>query len=188
QFAAAFGIREGGVDALRREVRASMERELADAIRAELRRQVLEALYRDNPLELPRALVEEAIQELQIDAARRLGIREVDKLPARELFEEPARRRVALGLILGELIREQKLQVDRARVNARLAEIVAVYPNPEEVRRQYLQSPQAMRQIESQVQEEQVIDWVLGQARQTPRPTTFRELTKFEPPSRETGK
>ena len=73
---------------LRTEVRASMERELT-SVRSRVRTQVMDALYRDNPLDVPRALVDEAIQRLQLDAAQRMGIRDASQLPPREQFEQP---------------------------------------------------------------------------------------------------
>ncbi len=85
-FCRAYGVEEGGLEALRTEVRASMERELASVIRGRVRGQVMEALYRNNPLEVPRALVEDATQQLQLEAGRRAGAREVSQLPPREQF------------------------------------------------------------------------------------------------------
>ncbi len=179
EFVSLFGVKEGGVEAFRTEVRASMEREMGQAVRTQLRKQVMDALYRDNALELPRSLVEENIQELQLEMARRMGVRDARALPPRDPFEEPARRRVTLGLLMAEMIKAQNIQVDRARVQSQLAEIVASYPNAEEMRRQYLQSPDAMRQIENQVREDQVIDWLLGQVKQVTKASTFKELTRF---------
>lgn len=179
EFVSLFGVKEGGVEAFRKEVRASMEREMEQAVRTQLRKQVMDALYRNNALELPRSLVEETIQELQLEMARRMGVRDASQLPPRDPFEEPARRRVTLGLLMAELIKAQNIQLDRARVQSQLAEIVAAYPNAEEMRRQYLQSPDAMRQIENQVREDQVIDWLLGQVKQVTKPSSFKELTRF---------
>jgi trigger factor len=174
-----YGVEEGGLAKMRAEVRESMERELADLVRARLRTQVLEGLYRDNPLELPRSLVEEQVQQLQIEAARRMGVREASQVPPREPFIEPARKRVALGLLMGQVVQMQGLKPDRARLNERLDNVVSTYPNPDEARRAYLQNPQAMSQIESAVLEDQVVDWAMSLARVTERPMSFAELTGF---------
>jgi trigger factor len=179
EFMTYFGVTEGGIDALRAEVRASMEREMAQAVRQRMRAAVIDALVKDNAMEVPRALIEEQMRDLQLEAARRMGIKDASQAPARGAFEEPARRRVALGLILGEIIRSANLKVDRQRVQARLDEIAASYPNSEEVRRTYLQSADAMRQIEASVLEDQVIDWVLERANVVERASTFSELTGF---------
>jgi len=179
EFCRAFGVEDGTLESLRVEVRTSMERELADLVRARLRSQVLDGLYRENRLEVPRALVDEQVRELQVDMARRIGAKDVNQLPARESFEEPARRRVALGLIIGEIVRSEQLKVDRERVQARLQDLAAQYPNPDEMRRAYLQSADAMRQIESAVLEDQVIDWVVERAKVNERASSFKELTGF---------
>ncbi len=179
EFCSAFGVSEGGIEALRVEVRQSMERELADAIRNRLRVQVMDGLHRDNPIELPKAMVEEQVQALQADMARRMGVKDPAQLPARESLEDPARRRVALGLIIGELIRTEGIKVERERVHARLAEAVGAHPNADELRRQYLQSPDAMRQIESAALEDQLIDWIAARATVQSKPASFSELTGF---------
>jgi len=178
-FAKSFGIADGSLDNLRNEVRANMDRELAEAIRQKLRAQVLDALYAQNPLELPRQMVEETIQELQVEMLRRAGVRDAKQLPPREPFEEPARRRVALGLLMSEVVRHAGIKVSREAVQERLNELASSYSNPEEVRRAYLQNADMMRQIESQVLEQQAIDWVLGKAKVTEKPATFSEITKF---------
>jgi trigger factor len=182
KFATEFGITEGGVDALRAEVQKSMERELADAIKNKLRVQVLEGLYQANKIELPKSMVDEQVHELQLDMLRRMGVRDmkdVKDLPPRDPFEEPARRRVALGLILGEILRGENIKLDRERVTARLNEMVSAYPNADEMRRAYLQNADAMRQIEAGALEDQAIDWVIERAKVTDQASSFRELTGF---------
>jgi len=178
-FCEAFGVTEGGIEALRAEVLESMKRELANAIRNRVRTQVLDKLLEANPIEVPRGMVAEAIQSMQLDFARRMGIKDVKQLPNPESLQEPARRRVALGLIVGEVVRAADLKVDRERVNAKLNEIVGDQDDAGEMRRQYLQNADAMRQIESQALEEQMIDWVLSQAQVTDKSLTFSELTGF---------
>ncbi len=179
EFFRAYGVEEGGLEQMRAEVRQSMERELAGVIRARLRTQTLDGLYRANPVDVPRALLEEQVQQLQIETARRLGIRDVNRLPPPATFEEPARRRVALGILINHVVQAQNLKPDRARVQARLAELTESYPNPEEARRAYLQSRDAMHGIESAVLEDEVIDFLLERARTTERATTFKDLTGF---------
>jgi len=178
-FAKGFGITDGSLENLRAEVRANMERELNEAIRQKLRAQVLEGLFTRNPLELPRQLVEEQIQELQVEMLRRAGVKDAKQLPPRDPFEQPARRRVALGLLMSELVRTANLKVSREAVADKLNELAASYSNPDEVRRAYLQNADMMRQIESQVLETQAIEWVLGQAKVNDKPATFTELTQF---------
>ena len=180
-FAAAFGIADGTVASLRAEVRKSMEREAADVIRNRLRTQVFDAMTQGNTVELPNSLVDEQVQQLQLDYMQRMGreVQDVSQLPPREPFVEPAQRRVKLGLLIGELVRRENLTIDRERVFARLEQLVAQYPNPDEMRRAYLQDQDAMRQIETAVMEDLTVDWVVGQARVTERSLPFAELTGF---------
>jgi len=179
-FAKSFGIADGNLDSLRTEVKANMERELAEAVRQKTRSQVLESLFTQNPIELPRQLVDEQIQELQVEMMRRAGVKDVKQLPPREPFEAPAKRRVALSLLMSELVRTANLKVSRESVQEKLTELASSYSNPDEVRRAYLQNAEMMRQIEAQVLEQQAIDWVLGQAKVSEKPATFSELTKFD--------
>jgi trigger factor len=179
EFFRGYGVEQGGLAEMRAEVRKSMEQELAEVIRGRVRAQARDALYRNNPIEVPQALVEEQVQQLQIETARRLGIRDASQLPRPEAFLEPARRRVALGLLVAHIVQSQGLKVDRERVLARLNALVEGYPNPDEARRAYLQNADAMRQIESAALEDQVVDWVVGRAHVTERPMTFTELTGF---------
>jgi trigger factor len=148
-------------------------------VRNRVRGQLLEALYRENPLEVPQGLIDEQVQQLQIDTARRLNIRDARQLPAREAFVEPARRRVALGLLVSHIVQSQGIKVDRARVQARLDELALSYPNPEEARRALQQNQDAIRQLESAALEEQVVDWLLERAKITDKPMSFSELTGF---------
>jgi trigger factor len=178
-FCRAYGVEEGGIETLRTEVRASMEREMTSVIRGRLRGQVMEALYRNNPLEVPRALLEDAIQQMQVEAGRRAGVREASQLPPREQFVEAARQRVALGMIVTEIVRSHGLTLDRSRVQTRVEDMVASFPDPEETRRQYLSNPEAMRQIESAVLEDQAIDAIVEKATVTLQAASFRDLTGF---------
>lgn len=178
-FVNTFGIGDGSIQTLRSEVRKSMEREAAEAVRNKVRTQVFEALQRDNEVELPKALVDEQIQQLQIDLLQRMGRTDVSQMPPRDPFVEPARRRVKLGLLIGELIRRENITVDRDRVLLRLEEAVAGNPDPAEARRAWLQSPDAMRQIETSVMEDLAVDWVVANAKVNEVPISFQELTGF---------
>ena len=178
-FCLSFGVTEGGVEALREAVVSSMENELAKAIRGQLRTQVLDALYAANPIDVPKSMIAEQVQAMQVDFARRMGLRDLSQLPQTDAMEEPARRRVATGLIVSELLRAENLKLDREYVNRRLTEATGEGPGSDELRRQYLQSVEAMRQIESLALEDQLVDFVVGRAKVTDKPSTFAELTGF---------
>lgn len=181
-FCKSFGITEGGIAKLRAEVSDNMRREMADTIQRKLKEQVLEALLAANSLDLPISMVDEEIERLKHDALTRMGIRDEKKaseLP-RDLFEEQARRRVSLGLIIGEIINSQQLRVDEKQVEERMERMAADYSNPGEALRSLRSNATAMRQLESVVLEDQAVDWVIGRASVTDQPTSFKELMHFD--------
>ena len=141
---------------------------------------VLEKLYQANPIDIPNALLESQIRDMQIEAMRRSGVKDVSQAPPREPLVEPARRRAALGLILNDIIRRENLVADRARVDARLDEMVGAYGDAAALKRAYLQNADAMRQVESLALEDQVVDWVLAHAKTREVASTFKELMNFE--------
>ena len=178
EFCKSFGIAEGGIAKLREDVRNNMHRELANTVKRKMKDQVLDALLAANTLELPASLVDSEIEHLKQDALARMGIRDDKKtseLP-RDLFEDQAKRRVSLGLIIGEIISSQDLRVDSKLVDERVQQMAADYNNPAEALRSLRSNAQAMRQLESVVLEDQAIDWVVAQAKVTDKPTTFKEL------------
>ena len=178
-FVRSFGMQTGGLSEFRDQVRASMEREVNEVAQQRVREQLLEALHKGHPLQLPRVMVDEQVRELQVQMLRRMGVQKVEQLPPREPYEEPARKRVALGLIIGEIVRSQGIRVDRSRVEQRLNAAAASHPDPDGVRRQYLQSREAMAQLESAALEDQALDWVQSQVQTIDKPASFAELTGF---------
>jgi trigger factor len=179
RFCEAFGVTEGGLAALRAEVRENMERELAQNIQARIKAQVMDQLLAANPITVPKALVEAEIRDMQMELLRRTGARDPRQLPPRENFDQPARRRVALGLILNEVIRQSGIKPDAAQVQARLDEIVVGYSDPDEARRQYLQNEAATRQLQMSVLEDQAVAWVTGVAQVTEQPSSFKDIMNF---------
>jgi len=179
EFCSEYGVLEGGMEQLRSEVRENMGRELTTNIRTRLKQQLLDRLLEGNPVEVPRGLVDAQVREMQIDAARRIGARDASQIPPPETFQEPARRRVALGILISELIKNRGIELDRARVEERLAELAADYPDPAPVLKAYRENADAMRQVESLVLEEQVIDYLLERAESKDRPMSFKDLMNF---------
>lgn len=176
-FVRSYEVESGDVTEFRRLVRENLEREAASRSRAEVRRQVMEHLLRSNPIELPQGMVAREAATLQAEGARNLGVKDPAQAPPVEAFEDVAKRRVRLGLIMGALIRDQQLRPDPARVDARLDELCEQYDQAGEVRRLYLQNPDLMAQIESSVVEEQAMAWLLERAKMNPRSVTFAEVT-----------
>lgn len=179
EFCSVFGVESGGIEQLRREVEDNMTRELTETVRNRVKAQLLDKLVDANPLELPKSLVDQQTSDLQLDAGRRMGAREVSQLPPRENFVEAAKRRVALGLLMNEVIKQGNIELDRSRVQRKLEELVQQFPNPEQALKTYREDRQMQRQIENLVLEDQAIDWLLERARVADESASFRELMNF---------
>ncbi|MBB6091579.1 trigger factor [Povalibacter uvarum] len=179
EFCKSYGVEEGGIDRLRQEVEDNMRRELADAINARVKKQVLDALLAANPVELPKSVVDQQVRELQIDAGRRLGAKDVSQLPPAENFVEAAKRRVALSLLMGEVIKKASLRVDQAKVMERFEDLAQQFPDADKALQTYRSNPQIRRQMEAGVLEDQAVEWILERAKVTDQPSTFKELMNF---------
>ena len=180
EFAKAFGVEEGGIEAFMKEVRGNMDRELAQAVKQRMKDALLDALVENNPIEVPGALVKQEISSLQQDAGRRMGIQDQTRLPAPELFEETARKRITVGLLIGEVIRQNELKLDNARVDEKLVQLTQDYDDSENMIKMYRANAQAMGQVQNLVMEEQVVDWLLDKATVTDKKTTFKELMNLD--------
>ena len=179
EFCKLYGVEQGGIEQLRREVEENMRRELADAIRARLKKQVLDGLAAANAIELPKSMVDAQVRDMQIDAARRMGARDTSQIPPPDAFQEAARRRVQLSLLVSEVIKNANIQVNQAQVQQRFQELAQQYPDALQAVEQYRTNPQMRRQMEAAVLEDQVVDWLLERARVTDKESSFKELMNF---------
>jgi trigger factor len=175
-FAQAFGVEEGGVEQLRVEVQANMQRELDERLKNETKTRAFDALLATNEVPTPRALIVDEIRNLQADAMRRAGIEDPAQAPPPERFEPAARRRVAVGLLIQELIRANGIELDRARAQRRVDELVAPYEDPEEAARIYRTSRELMAQVESSVLEDQVVEFLIERAKVADETRSFEEF------------
>jgi trigger factor len=179
EFSKSYGVESGGIDRLREEVEDNMRRELGDAIRARVKKQIMDALLAANPLDLPKSLVDSQVRDLQIDAGRRMGAQDASQLPPPEGFVEQARRRVALSLLINEVIKTGDIKLDAAKVQTRFEELAMQFPDPNQALQTYRANPQIQRQIEASVLEDQVVDWILERAKTTDQSSSFKELMNF---------
>ena len=178
EFFKQFGIKETGIDGFRTEVRKNMERELRQAIKSKVKNQVMDGLLTANPIEVPKALLENEVNRLRVQAVQQFGGNiKPDQLPA-ELFEEQAKRRVELGLIVAEVVKQFDLKPDDARVREMIQEMASAYQEPEQVVDWYYKNEQQMNEVRSVVLEEQVVDTVLQKASVTDKSVSYEEAVK----------
>jgi trigger factor len=174
-FARSFGIEDGDIERFRADVRNNMERELKQRIQSRVKARVMDALLEANPIELPRVLIREEIKAIK-DQARQ-SIRGNMELPD-ELFEKDARRRVALGLIIAEVVKANNIQVDPQRVREAVEDMASTYEEPQEVIEFYYRNKEHLASVESLALEDQVVDWAMERVTVEDEPLSFRELTE----------
>ena len=174
-FLKAFGVEEGGIEKLRADIRDNMARELKAKIKSKIKNQVMDGLIELHPIELPKALVAEETRRMRQQAMANTPQADESMFPD-ELFREEAERRVALGLIVGEIIKVKEIELDRDRVEAELDDLAASYEDAEEVKSYYRSNPGQMAMLEAMVLEDQVVDWVLENARVTDEKQSFDDI------------
>ncbi|MGX9457551.1 trigger factor [Photobacterium damselae subsp. damselae] len=177
EFVAKFGIENGSVDALKAEVRKNMERELKQAVKGRIKEQAINGLIEQNDIAVPAALIDQEINVLRQQAAQRFGgnAQNMPELP-RELFEEQAKRRVVVGLLLGEVIKSEELKADEERVKAIIAEMASAYEDPTEVVAYYEGNEQLMNNMRNIALEEQAIDAIVAKAQVSDKEVGFNDL------------
>ena len=155
-----------------------LERELRQAIKSKVKNQVMEGLVAANPIEVPKALIGNEVNRLRVQAVQQFGGNiKPEQLPA-ELFEEQAKRRVVLGLIVAELVKQHELKADEARVREMIEEMASAYQEPEQVVAWYYKNDQQLNEVRSVVLEEQVVDTVLQKAKVTDKQVSYEDAVK----------
>jgi len=178
-FATAFGMKSGKVEDLRAEVESNLRLELKRKLEAVLKDQALKALRARTQLTLPKSLVDaESVQLLRQMAAnlQQQGMKPEDIKLTPDLFRPQAEERVALGLILGDLVRQEGLQAKPEQVKAMVQEIAQTYEQPDAVVRWHFEKPERLADFEAMAVEHNVVEWVLGKAAVKDVPTTFEAL------------
>jgi trigger factor len=178
EFAATFSVTEGGLESFMVDVRENMEREAAQKVKNDLREQVMTALLEANPLDIPETLKHQEMHLMQREAMQRMGLEEADKDKAPPLgnFSEGAEKRVALGLLLRQIIVDKELKVDEAMMRARVDEMCAGYENAEDMANMYMSNPQVMQQIEPMVVEQQAVEWIIENGKSKAKKISFKEF------------
>ena len=180
-FAERMGIANGGIEKLESEVRLNMQRELEQAIKADTKKRVMEALYSQNKLELPKAAIDSEIDRLQKQAEQQFGKHmalDGVKDKSNDVFEKEAERRVALGLIMSNIVEEHGIKVDAVRVRTMIESIAEAYQKPDDIVKMYYNDNKNLASIESLVLEDMVVETILAEAKVSDKATSFSEVIK----------
>lgn len=188
EFLKAHGVEEGGAEALFSKCRTALEAERDKAVAARVKRELMDQLLEQHPIDVPASQVAEEVQRLRGETATRMGVNQNSKikpeqlnamLPA-EMFEPAAKRRVALGLLIGEVIKARNIQFEPARAERLLAEIAADYEQPEEVLQLYRTRQDLMQGLRAVAIEEQVVEQLIAGARTVEVPMSLEDLLKSQ--------
>ncbi|GAA6184177.1 trigger factor [Aliiglaciecola sp. NS0011-25] len=181
EFAKLFGIEDGDIEALKVEVRKNMQRELDQTLKAKLKEDVISGLLEQNSIDVPKALLDQEIDALREQAKQRFqqqsggNSANMPELPA-DLFAENAKRRVSIGLILGEIIKTNEIKVDDAKVEQLIETTASAYEDPSEVIEYYKTNNELLQQIQNVALEEQAVELVLSQAKVKEVDTAFDDI------------
>ena len=179
-FAKSLGVADGDLAKMRAEIRANLEREVKLRLKNRVKEQVMQSLLDATPLETPQGLVRAEVERMQAAARQDLaarGVKVTDQTPLpADLFEKQAQRRVSLGLILAELVKAHGLLAKPEQVRAMVEELAQSYERPEEMVKWYYASQDRLREIESAVLEDNVVQWALETAKVEETPIGFDEL------------
>lgn len=180
EFAKELGVADGDVEKMRAEIETNLKREVAKRLQAKVKDQVMEALLKTNPIDVPNALLEMEIQRLmqsaRQDMEQRGGAKMKDFPMQREWFVDQAKRRVSLGLILSEIVKVNKLQAQPDQIKKIVEESAQSYEHPEEVIRWYYAQPQRLQEVEGVAIEDNVVAWALSASKVVEKPIAFDEL------------
>ncbi|MDO9065260.1 MAG: trigger factor [Sulfuricella sp.] len=179
-FAKSLGVSDGNLETMRSEIKDNLEREVKKRIDGRVKELVMQALLDATPFEQPKSLVEMEIDHLRQQAGEDLRARGLSasgdiSLPA-HLFEDQARRRVSLGLIMSELVNAHQLQAKPEQVHELVNELAQSYEQPDQVLAWYYGEPNRLATVESLVIEDNVVKWVLERAKVVEVASAFDEL------------
>ena len=176
EFVKGFGIESGKYDDLIKQISESMEKEKDAKINEQVRVGLMNHLREKNQIEIPEVMIRSEATAMQKDWMKRSGVEDVSAAPELDSFNQIATERVHLGLLVNELVVSREMQLDDERVKTKLGEITNAYPNGDEIKKMYEQTPELMDQLKSMVMEDQVVDWLIDKTSFTDKETEFKEL------------
>jgi len=174
EFTKSFGVASGDAEDLNTEIRNNLERELGQAINTQLKTQLADRLLEmHEDMEVPAGIVTNEAHNMLQQMLRGAELEVTEEML--EHFMDPARKRVRSGLLLGELARQNKIVIDGAKVREAIDEIAQTYEDPREVVQMYYNDQRMLSSVENSVLENQVVDWVVNNAKVTDKSMSFQE-------------
>lgn len=177
EFVAKFGPNTNTVAELKTEIVKNMQRELDNAVTANVKAQVIDGLLAENNIDVPASAVEQEVNVLRQQAVQRFGgnQKQAIELPS-ELFVDQAKRRVQVGLLLSQVINANEIKIDDEKVKARIESIASAYEQPKEVVEYYNKNQELLTNIRNVILEEQAVEAVLAKAQVSEVAKSFDEV------------
>jgi len=178
-FAHSMGVSEGGVAKLRQDIGDNLKREAKRRIQSRIKEQVVEALLKATPFDVPKGLIameRQAMMERATHDLQARGMKLEDIKLSDAVFETQAQRRVAVSLLLSELAKANGLVAKEEQIKAMVEEFAQSYENPGEVVAWYYQDADRLREVHSLVLEENIVEWIMGKAQVSDEPITMETL------------
>jgi trigger factor len=184
EFIKAYGLEDGSIESFNKDIKSNMERELAQGLKDKLKNAVMDVIYEKIQVSVPNTLIDQEVQNMmkpyQANAAKQnMKIEDLD-LP-KEMFEGQAKRRVALGLILGEIIRKNDIKVDDTKVRSTIEDMAVSYERPEDVLEWYYSDESRLNEVKQMVLEGQTVEWIVEQAQVSDETVSFDDIMEKQP-------
>ncbi len=179
EFIKAYGVEDADLAVFRSDVKTNMERELLQGLKNKLKEAVLTALYEKLAISTPNALIDQEIQGMMqpyFERAQKMGLKLDDLQLPRDMFENQAKRRVALGLILSDIVRKNELKADAFKVRTVIEDIAKSYEKPEEVVNWYYSDKDRLNDVQQIVLEDQAVEWVVSRAQVSDETVSFSNV------------
>lgn len=179
EFAKKMGVADGNIEKMRDDVKANMQRELDARLKNNVKQAVMDKLLELNKIDIPESLIQQEsevlLKQMQSNLMQQ-GMQQGQLKMEPSMFKDQAERRVALGLIMSEIVKQQSFVPDADKVRGFIEEMASGYEKPDDVVKWYYGDKQRLAEVESMVIEQQIVDWILEQAKVEDKTTSFKNI------------
>jgi trigger factor len=179
EFASSIGITGGDISKMEDELRSNLNREVTRRLKVRNKESAMDALLRIAKFEVPKSLVDSEIQTVMkgtIQEMESRGMKAKDMSFNPEMFRERAEKRVKLGIILSEVVQKYGLYARPEQTKAMIEDYAQGFDEGEQIIRWYAADPKRMVEVENLVLEENLVEWVMSQAKTTDKEVAFKDL------------
>lgn len=181
EFAKKMGIEDETIEGFRTKVKEHMQRELEGVLRNRQKKQVFDELVDQNKFDVPKALVEregQALLHMYEHGDTHDHHEGHDHGPLPDAVRAEAARRVSIGLVVAEIIKQNEIKVNQEKVREHIEKMASAYQQPKQLISYYYSNKERLASIEAIVLEDQVLDKILEKATVNEKTSTYDEVIK----------